>query len=36
MLSVSRKLIMFKVKFIYDEKSGNNEVMKDAFIASNG
>ena len=36
MLQVPRKLIMFKAKSTYDEKCGNNEAMKDAFIASNG
>ena len=36
MLRVSRKLIMFKAKAIYDEKCGNNEALKDGFIASNG
>ena len=36
MLQVRRKLVMFKAKSTYDEKCGNNEVMKDAFIASNG
>ena len=35
MLRVSRKLIMFKAKSIYDEKYGNNEAIKNAFIASN-
>ena len=28
-------LIRVNVKPIYDEKRGNNEAMKDAFIASN-
>ena len=36
MLRVSRKLIMFKAKAIYNEKCGNNEALKDGFIASNG
>ena len=27
---------MFKAKAIYDEKCGNNEALKDGFIASNG
>lgn len=36
MLCISRQLIMFKFKFIYDEKYVNNEVIKDAFIGKNG
>ena len=36
MLQVPRKLFMFKAKSTYGEKCGNNEAMKDAFIASNG
>ena len=36
MLSVSRKLIMFKAKSIYDEKCGDNEELKAGFVASNG
>ena len=36
MLRVSRKLIMFKTKSIYDEKCGENEELKAGFVASNG
>ena len=36
MLRVSRKLIMFKVKSIYDEKCGDKEELKAGFVASNG
>ena len=36
MRHVSRKLVMFKAKFTYDEKCENIEAMKDAFIAGNG
>ena len=36
MLCVSRKLIMFKAKSIYDEKFGDNEELKAGFVASNG
>ena len=32
---VSRKLIMFKAKSIYDEKFGDNEELKAGFVASN-
>ena len=30
------KLIMFKVKYIYEEKYENSEAMKNTFIASIG
>ena len=36
MLRVSRKLIMFNAKSIYDERCGNNEELKAGFVASNG
>ena len=36
MLRVSRKLIMFKAKSIYNEKCGDNEELKAGFIANNG
>ena len=36
MLRVSRKLIMFKAKSIYNEKCGDNEELKAGFVASNG
>ena len=36
MLRVSRQLIMFKAKSIYDEKCGDNEELKAGFVASNG
>ena len=36
MLRVSRELIMFKAKSIYDEKCGDNEELKAGFVASNG
>ena len=36
MIRVSRKVIMFKVKFIYDEKCGDKEELKAGFVASNG
>ena len=36
MLRVSRKLIMFKAKSVYDEKCGDNEELKAGFVASNG
>ena len=36
MLRVSRKLIMFKVKSIYDKKCGNKEELKAGLVASNG
>ena len=36
MLRVSRKLTMFKAKYIYDEKCGDNEELKAGFVASNG
>ena len=36
MLRVSRKLIMFKAKSIYNEKYGDNEELKTGFVASNG
>ena len=34
-LRVSRKLIMFKAKSIYDEICGNNEELKAWFVANN-
>ena len=36
MLCVSKKLIIFKAKSIYDEKCGDNEELKAGFVASNG
>ena len=36
MLRVSRKLIMFKAKSIYDEKCDDNEELKAGFVTSNG
>ena len=36
MLHVSRKLIMFKAKSIYNEKCGDNEELKAGFNASDG
>ena len=36
MLRVSRKLIMFKAKPIFDEKCGDYEALKESFVASNG
>ena len=36
MLRVSRKLIMFNAKSIYDERFGDNEELKAGFVASNG
>ena len=36
MLRVSRKLIIFKAKSIYNEKCGYNEELKAGFVASNG
>ena len=36
MLRVSRELIIFKDKSIYDEKCGDNEELKAGFVASNG
>ena len=36
MLRVSRKLIMFKAKAIFDEKFGGDETLKESFVASNG
>ena len=35
-LRVSKKLVMFKAKYIYDEKSGDSEELKAGFVASNG
>ena len=35
MLRVSRKLIMFKAKSIYNEKYGDNEELEAGFVASN-
>ena len=36
MLRVSRKLIRFKAKSIYDEQCGENEELKAGFVASDG
>ena len=36
MLRISRKLIMFKAKSIYNEKCGDNEELKAGFVASKG
>ena len=36
MLCVSRKLIMFKAKSIYNEKCGDNEELKAGFVDSTG
>ena len=36
MLRVSRKLIMFKSKAIFDEKCGDDEALKESFVPSNG
>ena len=36
MLRVSIKLIMFKAKYIYNEKCGDNEELKAGFVAKNG
>ena len=36
MLRVSRKLIMFQAKSIYDKKCGDNEELKAGFVTSNG
>ena len=36
MLRVSRKVIIFKAKSIYDEKWGDNEELKAGFVANNG
>ena len=36
MLRVSRKLIMFQAKSIYNEKCGHNEALKAGIVASNG
>ena len=36
MIRVSRKLIMFKAKSIYDEKCGDDVELKPGFAASNG
>ena len=36
MLRVSRKLIIFKTKAIFDEKCGDGEALKERFVASNG
>ena len=35
MLRVSRKLIMFKAKAIFDEKCGDDKALKESFVASN-
>ena len=35
-LGFSIKLIMFKAKYIYNEKCGNNEELKAGFVAKNG
>lgn len=36
MLRVSRKLIMFKAKSMFDETCGEDNELKDSFIASRG
>ena len=36
MLRISRKLTMFKTKAIFDEKCGDDEALKESFVASNG
>ena len=36
MLRVSRKLLMCKAKAIFDEKCGEDEALKESFVASNG
>ena len=36
MIRISRKVIMFKVKFICDENCGDKEELKAGFVASNG
>ena len=36
MLRISRKLIMFKAKFIYNEKCTDNKELKAGFVVSNG
>ena len=36
MLRVSRKLIMFKAKSRFDEMCGENQALKDSFVASRG
>ena len=36
MLRISRKLIMFKAKSIYDEKCTDNKELKVGFVVSNG
>ena len=36
MLRVSREVIIFKAKSIYDEKWGDNEELKAGFVANNG
>ena len=36
MLCVSRKLIMFKAKSIFDEKVWDDELLRKSFVASNG
>ena len=33
---ISRKLVMFKAKAIFDEKCGDDEALKESFNASNG
>ena len=36
MLRVSRKLIMFKAKLMFDEMCGEDSTEKDSFVASRG
>ena len=36
MLRVSRKLIMFKAKLMFDEMCGEDSTKKDSFVASRG
>ena len=36
MICVSRKLIMFKAKAVYNEKCSKNEELKAGFVGSNG
>ena len=36
MLCVSRKCIMFKAKAIFHEKCGDDEALKESFVASDG
>ena len=36
MLTISRKLIIFKAKSLYDEKCGEDNPLKDGFVVSRG